>query len=194
MSYDLYLLKVPPGVDARQAVQDMLVEQERSLDDEEQNGHPVALDEEQRGAVERLTKSVLAKHANLERYEFDYAEIGRSMGISEAEARRQNAHIELNDELLGIQITLWGDTASISMPFWHEGEAAKSAFAKMCEYVACLEQYGGYRTWDPQTGDFMDIQGEIDAVGRVYSGGVQALRAAVKSGDRRWWEFWKRSR
>ena len=95
---------------------------------------------------QKLTRTLLAENPALEPFEFGYAEIARIGGISEDEARVQYRHVELNgpENGNGIQITLYDDHASITIPYWHQPDAARLVFEGVWRYLRVVCASGGF--------------------------------------------------
>lgn len=51
-----------------------------------------------------------------------------------------------------IQVTLFPDQASITVPFWHDPVRAAEVFEEVARYATVLVERGGYRIFDPQLG------------------------------------------
>ena len=67
--------------------------------------------------------------------------------ITVEDAKKKYRHIELNgptEETNGIQITLFDDEASVTVPFWHQGAAARRVFEEIWSYVEIIEREGGF--------------------------------------------------
>lgn len=57
---------------------------------------------------------------------------------------------ELDDERTAIQVFCGADEASVQVPYWHTGAAARRVLTAMYEIAAILEQETGLRGYDPQ--------------------------------------------
>lgn len=61
--------------------------------------------------------------------------------------------VELNgSDSTSIQVTLFPDQASITVPFWHDPVRAAEVFEEVARYATVLVERGGYRIFDPQLG------------------------------------------
>lgn len=160
MSYDLYFVPRAAGSDA-DAVNAFL---------EDADGKPTGPDETSHNG---LAAALQEQHPALERFEPDFEEVARLHGVSVEEARRIHDLVELNaSEKTGIQITLFPNQASITVPYWHTGSAAVSVFAKVRQYADVLTERGRFRIFDPQlemvVDTFDDLRGALlEAYGRV---------------------------
>jgi hypothetical protein len=90
----------------------------------------------------------------------------------------------------GIHVCLFDRTAAVELPY-ARGEAV---WKQARGYVRVLEEAGGFRTWDPQTGDIFDTGPALPSTshteyqrGSVLAAGIQ--RQADES-RRPWWKLW----
>ena len=188
MSYDLYLLRVSPGQDPFEAAEALFNE-----DVEEIN--PGMPDPQKDATKKELAKQLQLINPALEAFPFDYAEIAKLMKITEEEARTQYRHIELNaeDDGNGIQITLYDDTATLTIPYWHKAEKARAVWREAWQYLDCLERQGGLSTYDPQLGRMLNLASDMDEVRQQYGAVVGATEQAVQEmtePTKPWWKFW----
>lgn len=132
MSYDLYLLKPPPGQDAlayartwfaRDAVDDSPPTPERAQE------------------MRRLADALRAAFPEL------------------ATEVANEGQIELyGPDETGITIAFYADETAISLPYWHQGEAAAAVLERVGQYTALLQREAGYVAYDPQTDALFDPQ------------------------------------
>jgi hypothetical protein len=178
MSYDLFFVPSRAGNDP-DAIQAFLEDQG---------------DDTWKPSREELASALQLLDPALERFEFDYEDIARLEGTSVEEARHRNSHIELNatEEHDGIQIILFSNHASITVPYWHAGPAAEGVFAKVTKYAQVLVTQGGYRIFDPQLDEILDDLAEIrEEILVTYAGVTQRppeIRGAAS--NKPWWRFW----
>jgi hypothetical protein len=57
---------------------------------------------------------------------------------------------ELDDEHTAIQVVCSAEEASIQVPYWHEGAAARKIVTAMYQISAIIEEETGLRGFDPQ--------------------------------------------
>src|SRR3954467_10004501 len=117
MSYDIYCYKSKldrPNLEEAQAI--MELEEEQSTSDSE--------------TKLKIAKALIDYNPKFESFEFDYEEISKLQGTSIDEAKEAFDHIELNtpDGDLATQITIYGDTVSITVPYWYSGDKAYEVF------------------------------------------------------------------
>jgi hypothetical protein len=193
MSYDLHLFRPVAGVELLETARASL-----ETESEELNvGPPVPEKEQQKRQNAALLQIV---NPDLEIYPFDYAGIARTSGCSEAEARVRYRHLELNgaEDGNGIQVTLWDDTVSITVPYWHGGAGAEPVLAEIWNYLRVLEVRAGFRTYDPQLERVLALAADLSAVVGQYRAVADRLPeiAAKKLEEfplpvqRPWWKFW----
>jgi hypothetical protein len=189
MSYDVYLLQPTPGEDPLATVRAKL-----NVETEVINPGPPNAEAEVR--KQQLTRALIAENPALEAFEFGYAEIARIDGISEEEARVRYRHIELNgpEKGNGIQITLYDDNASITIPYWHQPEAARLVFGEVWRYLRVLRDAGGFFVYDPQLDRVVDLNADLPDVIREYGRVVAKIPEIVEQGKpqskRPWWKLW----
>jgi hypothetical protein len=162
MSYDLHLVKPAPGKSVEDALEVLFAEDE----DEDE---PAPHNAEAQALQRRLVAALVAKHPALEPFAFDFATIGDSLGLSAEEAARQFQHVELNgpEEGNGIQITVDGAAATITVPYWHRGDGARAVFAEIWDY---LEIFGaeGFVAFDGQLERVIDLRADREAALAAY--------------------------
>jgi hypothetical protein len=184
MSYDIYCYKSKldrPNLEEAQAIME-LDEKESSCDSETKI---------------KIAKALVDYNPNFESFEFDYEEISKLKGISINEAKERFGHIELNtpDGDLATQITIFGETVSITVPYWYSGEKANEVLKNINEYAKVIRQTVGYFAYDPQTDKVFDplneqifeldlYQGMTDQVEKMKTDHIE------KSNKKPWWKFW----
>lgn len=93
--------------------------------------------------------------------------------VVEGVRRVHPAVIEVGDELLdeeaSIQIQCWAREASISVPYWFTGEAARVVVLRMYAYAAVVESATGLEGYDPQLGlAIADAAARVDDAVRAF--------------------------
>jgi hypothetical protein len=189
MSYDLHLFRADSQSDS-------LLAAKASIELEETDLNPGPIDPAAEAAKAHLSAALEGSNPALEKFVFDYAQIAQLQKVTEAEARRQWRHIELNgpENGNGIQITLYDRTASVTVPYWHRGEAAQAAWSEIWSYLQVLHRHADFLTYDPQLDRVLDLDQDRPAVLASYLRGVDftAKVAAEKAtpSDRPWWKVW----
>jgi hypothetical protein len=188
MSYDLTLFPVAKGED----VADVFFRRAKAADADDPNPGPGG--DERQVEKREWMRELQACVPGLEPFAFDYAAIAESGGISETEARRRWRHIELNDDATGLQVTLYDESADVTMPYWHEGEAAARAFEQMFRCAEVLADAAGFAVFDPQLDQRVDAGSAVDR-GAALARYLQAKRAveraiAIRVDRRPWWKLW----
>src|SRR5262249_49259754 len=133
MSYDLYLFLRVADEDQLNSAHSRL-----GVDDDVINPGPVDPDAE--ALKQRLMNVLTLENPQLQQFEFGYSEIAKANGITESEARIQFRHIELNgpDKGNGIQIVLYDDNVSVTIPYWHQPPAAPKVFDEVWRYLRVM--------------------------------------------------------
>lgn len=190
MSYDLYLIHLPPGSTPDQVETLALAKAEAELPDTDP-------DPESSARQQAIADALRIADPKLEPFTFDYAEIARLEHISEQDARRRYRYIELTaSDRSGIQITVYDDWVSLTVPYWHRGENAGQVWEQVWLHLRVLCREGAYTVYDPQLGRELDLAIDSIAVGDMYAEGVNVTtRAASEFMEQQptrkpWWKFW----
>ena len=182
MSYDIYLLS-PEDADEPESAVERLAE-------------PAGPgDAAQEVRKKRLAEALVAENPALEIFEFDHQAIAAELKTTVEEARRTYSHIEVNAPKTGIQITIFANAATVTVPYWHAGSAAEPVFAEIQRATALLASQGGYRIYDPQIEQVVDDLSDIlDEVIWAYAGVVGSVPDLGSAGHapakKPWWKFW----
>ncbi len=192
MSYGINLVRLPIGTDPQ-----TIASASEAMDEETElnPGQPDPASEEWK---RQLVRTLQAINPLLEAFPFDFDELARTEHITEDEARRRFRHVELNgsDQSTGIQITLFDSTATLTVPFWHHGEAAQRVWREIWSYLAVLAREGGLQAYDPQLERVLTLSTDFDAVIKRYDHGVVATDEVAAGmsesppAPRPWWKFW----
>ena len=163
MSYDFRAFLPQPGEDPLVTAK---VEQDLESDDINP-GPPIPAKEARKQA---LVKSLKKVNAALQKFAFGLNEIAKLYSITVEEAKARFRHIELNgpENGNGIQITLLDDGATVTVPYWHKGKAAQTAFSEIWDYLKVLQMVGGYQIYDPQMERIIDLASDQDSATRRY--------------------------
>jgi hypothetical protein len=174
MSYDLYVLSVEPGETAVEAFP-------RITEADEQDA-TTTWHHEQAARAERLAGSLQRLNLRLERFAFDYAELAKSLKISESEARARFQHIELNTREGDnpIQIVLHADHAFLNIPYWCKGPRAQETINEALRYLAILEAEAGWTTYDPQLERSLNTSTDLEAVVTMYGVGSRHVEELAR--------------
>jgi hypothetical protein len=157
MSYD-YLLFIPqPGIDP-------LATGQTGRNDETDEINPGPPVPEKEASKRSIAAALLKSNPALTIFQFDFDEIAKIESITPEEAKVRFRHIEINgpDDGNGIQIVLFDDSASLTVPYWDDDEKAKAVFAEIWDYLKVMERVAGYQVYDPQIGRIVDLSSELD--------------------------------
>lgn len=185
MSYDFRLFR-------RRIGEDPLITAQR--DPEEFAATP--LDPEKEALKRQIADALIANNPKLQVFQKDYEEIAEFEKISLEEARLKYRHLELNgpeEECNGIQITLFDDEASVTVPFWHEGEKAEETFREIWSYLEIVCRESGYLIYDPQINRILDPSTGFEDSLACYTGAADRITPAIVDWFQRekpWWKFW----
>jgi len=144
----------------------------------------------------RVADALLKSDPLLEEAVINFEKVAEHEGMTIEEARKKFRWIELNppeDDTLGLQIILFDDEASITVPYWHEGENSTAAFERIWGYLKVMEAEGGYFTYDPQLDVIFDLADGFDAQLQDYlETMIEVKKRLAPWTKKRWWEFWKK--
>jgi hypothetical protein len=184
MSYDFHLFAAAAGVDPRAIAR---------ADDE--GFEPARRDPAKERVKRKVADALIARDPNLELATFDYEEIARLHRIRVDVAYERMRHLELTDVSAGgsgVQIMLFDDRASVTVPFWHEGVGARADLERVWGYIDVICRETGYEVFDPQIDRVID-RGAFDNVFANYMRAMARVKdiAVPQSMKRRpWWKFW----
>jgi hypothetical protein len=176
MSYDLYLLRMPPD-----ATEEEIGEAARELAEADFPDTPA--DPEVEARKRALADTMLAEFPELQEAKFDYLEIARFEGITESEARQRHRRIELVGPEDGARITIdiMDTWASIEMPYGRD-EDADADMAELWRYLEVLARAGDFVVFDPQGPNVVHL-----AAGPDGEGGAESK---PKEPKRSRWRIW----
>jgi hypothetical protein len=188
MSYDLYLVRATNEADALRAAR-----HPPESEGEAPNIGPIVPEAE--AWKTRLVQALQKVNPTLEPFVFDHAEIARLQNIAEAAAREQWRHVELNGPAggNGIQLTIFDDSASVTAPCWHRGDAARAVFREIWRYLEALTREGGLWVYDPQLDRILSLEADFEAVVGAYAAAMaftDQVVARVGEREKPWWKIW----
>jgi hypothetical protein len=143
----------------------------------------------------RIADSLIAHNPQLHLFQIDYHAVAKSQKISVEMARLKFRHLELNgpDNGNGIQITLFDDEASLTVPFWHKGDKARDTFREIWSYFEIISREAGYLIYDPQIDRVLDPSEGFEDSLSCYTGAVRTIHEVLPPGGaarKSWWKFW----
>ena len=178
MSYDFRLFK-------RRAGEDPHVTAKRNA--EESTTTPA--DPQKEALKRRVADALIAHNPKLEVFQFNYDAIAKHEKISVEQARLRYRHLELNgpeEDSDGIQITLFDDDASVTVPFWHEGDKAAATLRKIWSYLEIISRETGYLIYDPQIDRVFESAAGFEAALASYTGGATGASPSRSRGRPPW--------
>jgi hypothetical protein len=188
MGFDLYAVRARPGADDDEVEALVSEVTQREVGDGEAD--PVV--DAQRQEIAAALREV---NPALEPFAFDHAEIARSMEIGEDDARRRFRHVELNAPPhpahgVPIQIALFDDWASLSMPYGGTSDTDESEmWALLLRYLDVFVSRG-YTIFDPQGPNILDVDAERAALTERRAGAAARAAAPPAPARRPWWKLW----
>jgi hypothetical protein len=82
----------------------------------------------------------------------------------------ESIHIDEGANGNGIQISLFPDEVGITVPYWHEGDAAREVFQQIWDYLGVVQQMTHYVIFDPQLGRLVELEEDYEEVLAAYLG------------------------
>lgn len=184
MSYDFRLFKRKTG-------EDPLVTAHADSD-----GPPTTTPDPQKEALKhRVATALIVHNPQLEIFQFDYDAIAKTRKVSVEEAHLKYRHLELNSPSAGtngIQITLYDDEASVTVPYWHDSAKASDTFREIWGYLKIVCRETGYLAYDPQIDRLLDTAAGFDESLACYTGVVHQMRPKPPASQKKkkpWWKF-----
>ena len=174
MSYDLRLFEIPQGVDASIAFEQLTEQEEAGIvrgGDQWWLEHP--LPATTRAQMQQLADALKARCATFVQFE----------------PKSPLRWIELNDEELQVQVEVYENSVSITMPYFRESSTDMIGCIARCIHV-CYE-LRGYQAFDPQLGRVVTGD-DRDRIAGAYHRANAAFPEvmAVHPTKKRWWKFW----
>ena len=152
---------------------------------------PVPAKEERK---QRISAALIARNPMLEPFAFGFDQIAKLEKISVEDAKKKYRHIELNgptEGSNGIQITLFDDEASVTVPYWHHGATARRVFEEIWTYLEIIEREGGFFTYDPQVERVLDLRKDFEASLDCYDIVSREIADQFPVQQKKpWWQFW----
>lgn len=188
MSYDLYCYKSKIG-----------------KPDEEEASSVIETDSEKWTKKEKdpaaklaIVKALTAYNPRLEAFDFDYGEIAKLTATTIEQAKNKFDHIEINSPEgdLAIQITVYDNHVSFSVPYWYQGRKAEQLFDQLRTYIKIIREAAGYFIYNPQTGEVFDpAEKEFDGLNKYLSVSEHMDEWINPNNDTQkskkpWWKFW----
>lgn len=184
MSYD-FRLCLPQAGRSQEEIATSDIEDLGSITD------PVPAKEERK---QRISAALIARNPKLEPFAFGFDEIAKLENITVEDAKKKYRYIELNtplEESNGIQITLFDDEASVTVPYWYEGAAARRVFEEIWIYLEIIEREGGFFTYDPQIARVLDLEKDFESSLGCYDRASRDIAEQFPVQQKKpWWQFW----
>jgi hypothetical protein len=171
MSYDLHLFRPPPGVDLRAAGKHSF---------QHEGDGPATPESEAR--KQRLAAALVAHDPRLHVLPPDDGWPRDSPIPPPLELHATDGS--------GIHVVLFDRTAAVELPY----ARGETVWEQARGYLRVLEEAGGFRTWDPQTGDIVDTGAAPPSAPHAgYQRGSALAGEILRRADqprRPWWKRW----
>ena len=168
MSYDLTLFRVPDGMEASEAYEQLMEREEQRAET------TVPLNEAALADINHLVKAILAWRPALA--------VGVPAPITS---------IQLNDKRLEVQIEVHPDTVQITMPYFRQPVREMMECAVGC--IETVHKVAGYSAYDPQADHFVTAADLEQMITRYCAVDQSEILIEVAKGQppaKPWWKFW----
>ena len=174
MSYDLRLFQIPDGLDI-EAAYERLVQRE----------------EAETGNIDEWVRRQLPEAARVQMQQLADAIRAQWAPLIQFEPKSPLPWIELNDENLQLQVSVYADSVSITMPYFRERTPEVMDCIHCC--IQVCQEHRGYAAFDPQLGRAVTTR-DRESMTRAYHDIDDALPGIRGNSPpkRRWWQFWSR--
>lgn len=175
MSYDLRLFEILQGVDPGIAFERLTQHEEAEVVNGGDQWLKRSLPAPTRAQMQQLADALRA----------------RWTAFSQFEPKSPLPWIELNDEDLQVQVEVYEDSVSITMPYFREHTSEMMRCIGCC--IQVCHEHRGYTAFDPQLGRTVttDDGDSIAAAYRQMDAALPEIRGAGPA-TKRWWKFWSR--
>lgn len=166
MSYKFHLLPMPANGDLRAAAR------------AEHDDTFVPIDQAKEAGKLKIAKALVARHPALE--------VMREGYDRGAPSRLRCFEInDLGDDSFGVQIQLFDDEATLTVPFWHTGDKATACFMQVWDFMRVICETAGYAVFDPQMDRALEDGEPIDAALAAYTVAMKRVSKDPDLGGRK---------
>jgi hypothetical protein len=188
MSYDFYSFRSASGQPSPEEAQQVILGEEKETFRD---------DPEAREVKEKIAAALLQINPRLERFQFDYSKIAASRKISEEQARARFNSIELNTpkDDLAVQISIFWDHVSFSIPYWYKDAKGDQVFAQLLAYLKAVKETSGFFAYDPQSDRAFDplvegLMSDSSEYKRISTNLPAIIAQGLPPRKKPWWKFW----
>lgn len=167
MSYVFHLLPRAGGRDLRAQARH-----------ERDDGAFVALDPVKEASKLRVAEALVARYPTLE--------VTREGYDRGAPSRLRCFEInDLGDDSFGVQIQVFDDDATVTVPFWHTGDKAAACFAQVWDFMRLICGATGYAVFDKQMDRVLEDGEAVDAALDAYGAAMKRVSRDPDLGGRK---------
>lgn len=165
MSYDFRLCLPQPGRTREEIA--------TADSDDSEADEPLPANEERN---QRVARALIARNPALKPFP-DFEAITKLRKVTPEEARKEDGVVELDggEHSNGIQITLFGNEAGLTVPYWHQATQARRVFEEIWSYLEIIQREGGFFVYDPQLGRVLDLSGDFEAALASYQRAMRTV-------------------
>jgi hypothetical protein len=92
---------------------------------------------------------------------------------------------DLADDSFGVQIQLFDDDATVTVPYWHAGEKAADCFAQVWDFMRLICAATGYGVFDKQMDRLLEDGEPVDAALAAYAAQMKRVTRDPDFGGRK---------
>lgn len=180
MSYGFELYYTPADIDPKTAHDKYVQERREKLTGRSSFRDTLGpIDPHKEELKRSAAKALIALHPQLSQFHWNYEKIAKSKSIDESEARRRFRETQLTDGF-GLEITLFDETAALTIPF---GPNAEDMLSRAWECFRLLESMNHYSVFDSQVGKVLDLTRDFELVLNALKGMNQRLDRDLRRRD-----------
>jgi hypothetical protein len=145
----------------------------RLLDEDEAGvSDPTLAGAEYRRQQQVVQELVHQAHPLLATLELPLRDIATFGGVTEEAVRTIVQHIKAHHVGMGVQVMLADTMIGVRLPYWYSGTEAEAVLQILWTYFRWLEQVAGYRVYDEQLDQVVDLDADFEQVLVAYTGGT----------------------
>ncbi len=161
MSYDFDLFELEPDADLHETMD----AHEQAFVAREEAKTPHFFTNKAKERNQAIIAALKLKDPNLD---------GRLIATANMEA----IEIDAGEKGDGIQISLYSDEGSLTVPYWHKAERAHAVFLEIWDYLRIVQQITAFVIYDSQLDQVIDLETDFENVLSAYLGTMAKIAGA----------------
>ena len=145
---------------------------------ERDDGAFVAVDPVKEALKLRVAEALVARYPTLE--------VSREGYDRGAPSRLRCFEInDLGGDSFGVQIQVFDDEATVTVPYWHTGDKAAACFAQVWDWMRLICEVTGYAVFDKQMDRVLEDGEAVDAALDAYGAAMKRVSRDPDFGGRK---------